>query len=233
MQAYLQNSLWSLVTILFYLLPFTKIQAQTFDIPRSSPKASISQHIGVCEVTVSYCRPSVGGRTIFGGLVPYDKVWRAGANEATTIQLSHAVKINEQILAAGKYGLFLIPKVEGDWTMILNKDWNLWGAYLYDHEMDILRTKIKQRPLSESAALLTYAFSNVTKHTATLQLQWSDREFSIPIKTDTHSQTLSIIKHSVNDSRKNWYIYSAAAQYHCMNISRLNLPLSTSMWRSH
>lgn len=214
MHVVLHNQLYSIIVITMCSLAFGKIHAQTLDIPRASPKASVSQHIGVCEVTISYCRPSARGRTIFGGLVPYDKVWRAGANEATTIQFSHDVLINNQSLAAGKYGLFFMPRADGDWTMILNKDWNQWGAYLYDPELDVLRTKTKRERLSESTGLLTYAFSNVTKSEATLQLQWSDCQISIPITTDTHLQTLSMIDQAVNDSRKNWYVYSAAAQYH-------------------
>ena len=95
-------------TLLLFLFHF-QVSGQALYIPRASPSASVSQFIGVCHVTLDYGRPSARGRKIFGGLVPYEKVWRAGANEATTISFSHLVKFGNKEIPAGKYGLFMIP----------------------------------------------------------------------------------------------------------------------------
>ena len=108
--------------------------AQNLQIPRPSPQATVIQKIGVASIQIDYSRPAARGRTIFGGLVPYDKVWRAGANEATVLTLSHETTIGEKSLKPGKYALFAIPRKEKDWTIIINSEWNQWGAYNHNPE---------------------------------------------------------------------------------------------------
>ena len=98
------------------------------DLPRPSPKATVSQTVGLTDITITYCRPGVKGRVIWGGLVPYDQVWRTGANEATTITFSDEVTIEGTKLPAGTYGLFTIPGKD-EWTVIFNKGAKQWGAY--------------------------------------------------------------------------------------------------------
>jgi len=107
-------------------------------VPRVSPNALVGQTIGVTEVRIAYGRPSVRGRKIFGGLVPFDEVWRTGANEATTISFSTPVRIEGTSLDAGTYSLFTIPGPE-TWTLIFNSEPEQWGAYNYDSSKDILR----------------------------------------------------------------------------------------------
>lgn len=105
---------------------------------RVSPRASIEETIGLTDVTISYSRPGVKGRKIWGELVPYNKVWRAGANEATKITFSTDVKINGKRLPAGSYGFFIIPTTK-DWTIIFNKIADQWGAFTYNEAQDALR----------------------------------------------------------------------------------------------
>src|SRR5688572_3927170 len=104
--------------------------SQGITLPRVSPKASVSYTIGLTDVEIHYGSPAVKGRPVWGSLVPYDKIWRAGANEATTIEFSTDVNMEGQTLRAGKYALFIIPG-ETDWTIIFNKKHDQWGAFGY------------------------------------------------------------------------------------------------------
>ena len=112
------------------------------ELPRVSPKATVSQTVGLTDVTITYCRPSVRGRTIWGGLVPYDEVWRTGANEATTITFTDDVTIDGNKLPAGTYGLFTVPGKD-EWTVVFNKGAKQWGAYEYKQDQDALRIKVE------------------------------------------------------------------------------------------
>lgn len=111
-------------------------------LPRVSPNATVTQTLGVTDLTVTYSRPGVKGRTIWGGLEAYDKPWRAGANEATTFTTTTEITFGGQKLAAGTYSLFMIPGKE-EWTVVLNSEKNLWGAYEYKPELDVLRVKVE------------------------------------------------------------------------------------------
>ena len=111
---------------------------------KPSPAATATGKIGATNVTVSYSSPGVKGRKIFGGLEPYGKVWRAGANEATTVEFSKAVTVGGKPLPAGKYGFFVIPAA-GPWTVIFNKVPNQWGAFKYDEKQDALRVLVTPR----------------------------------------------------------------------------------------
>ena len=196
---------------LFLALNFS-LNAQHLDIPRSSPKASISQFVGVCNIIVNYSRPAVKGRVIFGQLVPFGKTWRAGANEATIISFSHEVSFGGQKVAAGKYGLFVVP-TEKKWIVKLNNEWDQWGAYNYDESEDVAQFELTPIEIAPTE-LLTFSFTEVSKTKASLNLQWANQQISIPIQTNTHQQTLAEISKAVNETSQHWYIYSAAAQYH-------------------
>ncbi|WP_158306095.1 DUF2911 domain-containing protein [Maribacter sp. HTCC2170] len=198
----------------FLILTFgTQIlAAQQLMIPRASPKASLSQSIGVCSISVDYGRPSVRGRKIFNGMVPYGKVWRAGANEATAVSFNHNIVIGNSEIKAGKYGLFMIPNKE-TWTVILNKDWQQWGAYNYNSKDDIFRIEIEPI-ISPHTELCTYSFVNITKEEGVLRMEWEKVRVDIAIKTATNDHTLQEIDMVLNKVKENWYSFSAAAQYH-------------------
>jgi hypothetical protein len=201
----------SLFTTLFTII-FVGLHGQGLDIPRPSPKASVGQMIGVCSIDISYSRPSAKGRTVFGNLVPFDEVWRTGANEATTIIFSHEVQIDETKLPAGKYGLFTIPG-EQSWIIIFNKEWDQWGAYNYNEKNDVIRVEVPVTTTTEQE-MFTIGFVNVSKTGGMMNLTWSTTNINIPITTATHDLTLANIEKAVLDAQANWYIYSAAAQYH-------------------
>jgi DUF2911 family protein len=170
--------------------------AQTqFQTPRPSPAASVSQTIGVTEVTIRYSRPGVKGRQIWGGLVPYNEVWRTGANENTTIQFSTPVKVEGHELPAGSYGLQTIP-TEGDWTLILSKDADLWGAFDYKQEHDALRVPLKPQP-ADPRERMSFEFDDLTDNSATVVLRWEKLAVPFKLEVDTPKQVMAKAQEAV------------------------------------
>ena len=156
---------------------------QQLDLPRPSPNAWVSQMVGVTKVTITYSRPGVKGRKIWGGLVPYGEVWRSGANENTTISFSTPVKVEGHELPAGTYGLQTIPTA-GDWTVIFSKDANEWGAFSYKQADDALRIQAKPRP-AEFRERLAFDFDDVTDTSAKVVLHWEKLEVPFTVEADT------------------------------------------------
>lgn len=124
--------------------------------PRVSPPDSTMGMVKGATITIHYSSPSVKGRVIWGKLVPYDSVWRAGANEATTFETDKDIKVEGMSLPAGKYGFFLLPKSDGKWIAIFNTVPNQWGAFKYDQTKDQLRVEVKTRSLSDPVEALNY-----------------------------------------------------------------------------
>jgi hypothetical protein len=134
----------------FSFLSASALQAQNSKSQQPSPLKTATKALGDLNIKIEYSAPSVKSRTIWGGLVPYDKVWRTGANKATVFETNKDIAIGGQSLPAGKYGLFTIPG-EKEWTIIFNKDAEQWGAYGYKKEKDVLR--ISAKPVSVDAAV--------------------------------------------------------------------------------
>ncbi len=156
--------------------------------PRVSPRATVSQLIGITEVKVTYHRPGVKGRLIWGGQVPLDEIWRAGANEATTIEFSHDVTIGGKVVPAGKYSLFILP-TQKDATFIINKDHSLWGTDGYKEEKDVVRVTTKAEYLTHME-WLQFSFSKLRKNSALLSMHWEDFSVGFEIKVDTDKYVL-------------------------------------------
>jgi hypothetical protein len=160
------------------LEPACLAQSVMIDLPRDSQHAQVTQRIGLTDVTINYSRPQVKGRKIFGSIVPYGEVWRAGANENTTIEFTDPVSIDGQPLAKGIYGLHMIPG-ENEWTVILSKNSSSWGSFTYDQKEDALRVKVKPQT-GEAHEVLAYDFDAVTPESAVATLRW-DR-VAVPFK---------------------------------------------------
>lgn len=161
-----------------------------FTTPRPSPGAVVKQTIGLTDVTVTYSRPGVKGRTIWGDLVPWDKVWRTGANEATTIAFADDVTVAGQKLTAGTYSLHTIPG-KTEWTFIFNKDAKQWGSYSYDEKQDALRVKAKPETAATSEEWMEFEFENLSANGADLTLKWEKLRVAVPIKVDTNAKVLA------------------------------------------
>ncbi|OFV82702.1 MAG: hypothetical protein A2Y78_11075 [Acidobacteria bacterium RBG_13_68_16] len=185
--------------------------AQQLDLPRPSPKATVTQTVGLTDVTIAYCRPSVRGRAIWGGLVPYDQVWRTGANEATTITFADDVTIEATTLPAGTYGLFTVPGKD-EWTVVFNKGAKQWGAYEYKQAEDALRIKAKPQP-AEFHEVMTFSFPAVSTESAQVALAWEKLRVSFTFKVDTINKVLAASRKAVADAKPDdWRTpYRAAA----------------------
>jgi len=181
------------------------------DLPRVSPKATVSQTVGLTDVTITYCRPGVKGRVIWGGLVPYDQVWRTGANEATTITFSDDVTVDGTRLPAGTYGLFTIPGKD-EWTVIFSKGAKQWGAYEYKAEEDVLRIKAKPQP-SQFQELMTFSFPAVSTESAEVALSWEKLTIPFTVKMNTVDKVLTSARKAIAEAKPDdWRTpYRAAA----------------------
>ncbi len=169
-------------SLLFFLLIFAAAipAQQNLTLPDASQKASLSQTIGLTDISVNYHRPGVKDREVWGKLVPYDAVWRAGANENTTISFSDEVMVGGKVLPAGTYGLHMIPSKD-EWTIILSKNNWSWGSFFYDEKEDAIRTKVK--PVSaEHQEWLDYSFQNPTNNSVEIVMHWE--KLKVPFKVE-------------------------------------------------
>ena len=179
---------------------------------RVSPLASVRQRIGVTDVTVTYGSPEVKGREIWGGLVPYNKVWRTGANECTTIEFSTDVMIDGKTVHAGKYGLFTLP-TENDWTIILNSDAGQWGAYDYDESKDVLRFAVSPQAIGHHERL-TVIVNELSENSGTINIEWEKLKISFPVKIDLVALAYKNIKEAIASAKADeWGAYASGANF--------------------
>jgi hypothetical protein len=188
----------------------TPLLAQ-LELPRLSPKGTVSQRIGLTDVTITYSRPNIRGRAIWGALVPYDQVWRTGANEATTFEVSDDVMINGSKLAKGKYSLATIPGRQ-EWTLIFNRDPDLWGANSYDESKDALRVTAKPKITDHAHESLMFAFPEVTPSSARAILAWEKIEVPFTIEVDTKGKAQANIDAALT-RMEDWRTPYQAANY--------------------
>ena len=158
--------------------------------PEESPAAKVTQTIGLTEIEVDYHRPAVKGRKIWGGLVPYGEVWRAGANENTTVRFSTDVKIEGKTLAAGTYGVHMIPTQKA-WTVIFSKVSTAWGSFTYEQKEDALRVPVSARASATHVEFLAYRFDDPGLDKGTLVLAWEKVEVPVTITVDTAKVTMA------------------------------------------
>jgi Protein of unknown function (DUF2911) len=160
--------------------------AQSFvlDLPRGSQHAVVTQRVGITDITINYHRPLVNKRKIWGGLVPYGQVWRAGANENTTIRFTDPVSIEGKPLPAGTYGLHMIPG-ENEWVVIFSKNSTSWGSFTYDQAEDALRVTVKPQA-SELHGALTYDFDDVGPDSSVVTMRWEKIAVPFKVGVNTH-----------------------------------------------
>ncbi|QNL51244.1 DUF2911 domain-containing protein [Olivibacter sp. SDN3] len=195
--------------------------AQTVKLPAASSKQVVTQDLGISQVTLTYARPNTKGRKIFGGLEPYGEVWRTGANGATTLAFSGDVIIDGKKVAAGTYGLFTIPD-KNEWTIILNKKSDQWGAYEYNQSDDVLRFKVKPEKTKNKVETFTIDFPEVTAKQAKLSIRWEDTAVAFDINVDQDQEIMASIDEAMQSEKKP---YLAAAQYYFNNDKDLDKAL--------
>jgi hypothetical protein len=172
----------------------TPVFAQNdLNLPDVSQAAEVKQRIALTDITVNYHRPLVNGRKIWGGLVPYGKVWRAGANENTTIEFSDPVSVEGKPLAKGTYGLHMIPN-QDSCTVIFSKTNTGWGSYSYDQKDDALRVDVKPRPLVENKEALEFDFEDLKPTSTAVTLKWEKLGIPFTVSVNDADQTLQNIR---------------------------------------
>jgi|CXWL01.1.fsa_nt_gi tetratricopeptide (TPR) repeat protein len=210
--ALLRRASFALVVLAVSLLPAAAQGPPAFTMPEASPAAAVSQTVGVTTMTVGYHRPAVKGRTIWGDLVPYGEVWRAGANENTTITFGSAVTVEGQPLAAGTYGLHTIPTAT-TWTVAFSRMADAWGSFSYDQAEDALRVTVQPEP-APFQERLSYTFDEPSDDAVVLALRWEKLRVPVRIAVDVPSAVLASLRRELRGlPRFFWQGWSTAAAY--------------------
>ncbi len=207
-----------LILVAFF---YANASAQQLRTPAPSPPQYVKQDFGLSSIELSYSRPGVKGRKIFGDLVPYGKVWRTGANNATTIEFGDDVTVDGKKVAAGKYGLLTIPG-ENEWTIIISRQLDVTNPSAYKQDQDVIRTTAKANPIPFSVESFTIAFGDVTTSTCNLEFIWDKTIVAVPIKTEIDSKIMAEIDNAMN---KDNHPYFGAAMYYLDNGKDLNKAL--------
>jgi tetratricopeptide (TPR) repeat protein len=199
----------------FALAPDLFGAEEKFEFPDASQHATVKQHVGLTDVEIDYSRPNKRDREIFGGLVPYGKVWRTGANASTKIKFSDTVKIGDKDVPAGEYAFYTLPN-ENEWTIILSKDTKLWGAYDYKADTDALRVTVKPTALANSVESFTIGFDNLKDDGATITLEWDKTRVPVELTTNTVEKVNQEIRTALKDPKalEPMFYYRAASFYY-------------------
>lgn len=199
------------------LLMTVAAQAQ-IKTPAPSPSQTIKQEFGLSSIELSYSRPAMKGRVIFGDLVPYGKVWRTGANGATTLTFGDEVTIGGKKIAPGKYGLLSIPEKES-WTLIITKQTDVTSPSAYKPTEDVVRVTAKVNTVPMKAESFTMQFANLTPESCDLAIRWDNVMVKLPIATDIDSKVMAAIDASMKSDKP---AYFQAASYYLEKGKDLN-----------
>jgi hypothetical protein len=202
----------SLFAIIFMFASTANAQNFVMELPDKSQAAEVSQRIGLTDIIVRYNRPLVNGRKIWDGLVPYGKVWRAGANMNTTIRFTDPVTIEGRPLLAGVYGIHMIPNA-GEWTVIFSKNSTSWGSFTYKPEEDALRVSVRPTA-SEMHEALTYEFDDVRSQSAVVALKWAELAVPVHVSVDVHKVVEESLARQLRTlQRYMWNSWNEGANY--------------------
>lgn len=201
-----------------------KSYAQVPGLPNTSSTQTVIQELGLGNVSVTYSRPNVNERKIFGGLIPYGKVWRTGANSATSLTFSDNVIVEGHNIPAGVYSLFCIPEKD-EWTIILNKTVKQWGAYAYNQNDDFLRFKVKTARSAKKQESFTIQFANSTTKSADLSFAWDYTQATIHMITNDDVKIMANIDHLMEAKEISNPIYFNAIQYYYVNNKNIEKAL--------
>ena len=186
--------------IVTVFLSFSLWGFSQYSIPTASPRQKVEQQVSMTKISVDYGRPGVKGRTVFGDLVPYGKIWRAGANSATKITFEQNVNFGGKEVKAGSYALFIIPS-ENQWKVYLNKDANQWGAYAYDEKLNIVEITLPVQKLAEKQEWFDIAVNPVDVHSAEIIIKWDLTKVVIPVK-EAKPETVAKIIDKLNEIKQ-------------------------------
>ena len=198
------------------------VDAQTLRTPAPSPTQNLKQDFALSTVEISYSRPAVKQRKIFGDLVPYGKVWRTGANQATTITFGEEITFGDKKVPAGKYGLLTIPNT-GEWTVILSKQLDVTSPSAYKQDQDVARVTVKADEMPFAIESFMMVFDNITPSSMDLLMLWDKTAVRIPIKSDVDTKVMAQIDNLMNKDNRPYF---NAAMYYMDNGKDLNKALT-------
>jgi hypothetical protein len=209
---------------LFFIAWFNSSISQSLPIPPPSPLQTVKQQFATSFIEISYSRPGVKGRRIFGELVPFGKVWRTGANAATTIEFGEDITIDQVKVEKGKYGLLSIPG-EKEWQIIITKDLNITSAQDYKIENDVVRIPAKAEKLCEPVETFTIEIQNIKPTQADIQLKWESTKVAFSVLADIDEKIMKAIDKELAADRRPFH---QAANYYYENNKDLNKALEWS-----
>lgn len=183
------------------------------EFPAPSPAATLKQRVGIAGIEVTYARPGVKGRKIFGGLVPYGQIWRTGADTATKVSFSTPVKLGGAVIPAGTYELFTIPG-EREWTIIIHQHKGQWGSYAYDQKNDIARVQVTPLTLAAPVETLAIGLADLRDTSATLYIAWEKTRVPVKLEIDTVGMLRPQIAAAMRAEDKKPYFAAAMFYFH-------------------
>lgn len=197
--------------------------AQDIKLPQPSPKSVINQNFSISEIVIEYSRPSAKGRKVFGGIVPYNEVWRTGANEATSIHIGEDLKLAGQPVKKGTYALYTIPgKME--WKVIINKGTSNWGTMGFDQKDNIATFTVPVSTTTKPVETFTISLENISNSTCEIVLKWENSKVTIPVEAyNTHEIIMSYLDRELKGENPP-YVY--AANYYLSNGEKLDEALN-------
>jgi hypothetical protein len=197
---------------LWSLLGLQTVTAQLV-LPQPSPRCGARLTMGVTDIEVDYGSPGVNGRTLWGSLVPYDEIWRSGANSATWISVSTEVQFGGQTLKAGKYALYLIPKADKPWVLALNSNEGQWGSTNFKENLDVLRTEVQVQDAPTFAERLHYSLEYEGMSSARLRMHWGQKTWTVALQSDAKGLGMANVKKFFADRPGDWYPCANAAAF--------------------
>lgn len=204
------------LSALFLAIGFSGISQE---LPAASSKTTVKQRIGLTDVVITYSRPNVKEREIFGGLVPFDKIWRLGANEATTFETSSEIHFDsDRTLPAGKYALFATPGKDS-WVLHFNKTHEQWGAYGHKKEEDVIIVKARIAEPTHLEESMSIRFTNVTTDGGNLIIEWAKTKIVVPFTVPTKKIALKNIEKAISEGKDLDKVYANAAEYYSEQLN--------------
>lgn len=202
-----------LVSFLAYFALSDTLTAQPIRTPSASPAATFEQRVGLTDITLNYSRPGVKGRKIFGDLVPYDKLWRTGANMATRIEFSDDVRIEGNALKAGAYALFTIPGRD-HWTIVFNSNYNQGGIAQYKESEDVLRVEVTPEKMDENIETFTIDINDITDTSAKIWILWENTAVPVQVDVEVDDKVMADIERALDPASDAGNYFAAASYYY-------------------
>ena len=215
----MKKQLSLLSILLFTLSGLTSVSAQ--ELPQPSSAAEVHQRVGLTDFTLIYSRPNIKGRTIFGDLVPYSEIWRAGANAATSIEFTSDIELNGNKVTAGKYAIYITPEKDS-WTIVLNTNWETWGVNGYDEANNVVSFKSKVMTTENSVESFTIGFNSILGDNAVLSFTWANVNVNVDVVAPSKEQSMANINEKLEELEGAYGTYNSIARFYLDNEDKEN-----------